>query len=59
MVDKLKFKWLTELPHLMQSPNRMLNKNFLVTATKFVSLTITHQDDEETPPINLKAGHRC
>ena len=44
----------------MQFPNGILNKNFLVTATKFVSfVTLSHQYDEDIPPTDLRARHIC
>ena len=64
MQSRKKFKqenqWLKELPHLMQFPNGILNKNFLVTATKFVSfVTLSHQYGEDIPPTDLRARHIC
>ena len=41
----------------MKFPNLILNKDFLVTATQFVSLIQAHQDDEEIEPINMRVGH--
>ena len=38
-------QWLREVSHLMEFPNGILNEDFLVTATQFVSLIQTHQDD--------------
>ena len=50
-------QWLGDVSHLMKFSNGILNEDFLVTATQFVSLIQAHQDDEEIQPINLRVGH--
>ena len=48
---------LRDVSPLMKFPNGILNEDFLVTATQFVSLIQAHQNDEEIQPINLRVGH--
>ena len=43
---------LRDVSHLMKFSNGILNEDFLVTATNFVSLIQAHQDDEEIQTIN-------
>ena len=50
-------QWLIEVSHLMQFLDEILNKDFLVTATQFVSLIQAHEVDEKVQPIKSRVSH--
>ena len=48
---------LENLPELLKFPNGLLNGNFPVFATQFVSLLQSHGTYKEIHPINLRMAH--